>query len=116
LGKNILIIDDDPVILYAVTTILEDMGHHVEGHTSSTEGEAAALSGDHDLILMDLRMPGKNGAEVTAEILARKPDARVLIITGHPTDPLVQRALDAGAKGLLKKPFEIGKVLDFLAR
>jgi FixJ family two-component response regulator len=38
-----------------------------------------------------------------------------LIITGHPTDPLARQALDAGAKGLLKKPFEIGKVLEHLS-
>jgi len=114
-GKRVLIIDDDPVILDAVATILEDMGHRVDGHTSSPEGEQAAVSEDYDLILMDLRMPVKNGAEVTASILASKPEAKILIITGHPTDPLAAQALDAGAKGLLKKPFEIGKVLDLLS-
>ena len=110
-----LIIDDDPTILDAVTTILEDMGHRVTGYTSSLEGEQAALSEDFDLILMDLRMPDKDGAAVTANILTKKPQAKILIITGHPTDPLAGQALDAGAKGLLKKPFEIGKVLDLLS-
>jgi CheY-like chemotaxis protein len=72
LAKRILIIDDDPVILDAVKTILEDMGHRVDGYTSSTEGEQAALSQHYDLILMDLRMPVKDGAAVTASILANK--------------------------------------------
>jgi DNA-binding response OmpR family regulator len=115
LGKHVLIIDDDSVILDAVKTILEDMGHQVDGYTDSTEGEQAALAEEYDLILMDLRMPVKDGAAVTASILATQPDAKILIITGHPTDPLARKALDAGAKGLLKKPFEIGKVLDFLS-
>jgi len=43
-----------------------------------------------------------------------KPDARILILTGHPTDPLAKKALEAGARSLVKKPFEIGKILDFL--
>jgi CheY-like chemotaxis protein len=115
LAKRILIIDDDPVILDAVKTILEDMGHRVDGYTSSTEGEQAALSQHYDLILMDLRMPVKDGAAVTASIRANKPEVKILIITGHPGDPLARKALDAGAKGLLKKPFEIGKVLEFLS-
>jgi CheY-like chemotaxis protein len=115
LGKRILIIDDDPTILDAVKTILEDMGHRVDGYTSSTKGEQAALSQHYDLILMDLRMPVKDGAAVTAGILAGKPEAKILIITGHPGDPLARKALEAGAKGLLKKPFEIGKVLEHLS-
>ena len=115
MGKRVLIIDDDSVILDAVTTILEDMGHRVTGYTSSPKGEQAALSEDFDLILMDLRMPDKDGAAVTASVIAEKPQAKILIITGHPTDPLAAQALDAGAKGLLKKPFEIGKVLEYLS-
>ncbi|MBN1834303.1 MAG: response regulator [Spirochaetales bacterium] len=113
--KRILVIDDDRTVLEAIATILEDMGHRVDGFTGSSDGEKAALSADYDLILMDLRMPGKDGAAVTESILADKPQAKVLIITGHPSDPLAKRALDAGAKGLLKKPFEIGKVLDHLS-
>lgn len=58
-------------------------------------------------------MPEKNGAEVTETILKEKPDAKVLIISGHPHDPLAKRALDAGAKGTVKKPFDKGKSLNF---
>jgi FixJ family two-component response regulator len=56
----------------------------------------------------------KNGAEITEAILAKKPSARILVITAYPNDPLAQRAMGAGAIGLLKKPFEIAKILDFL--
>lgn len=115
MAKRILVIDDDRIVLEAIATILEDMGHRVEGYTRSPEGEKAALSKDFDLILMDLRMPEKDGAAVTASIQTKKPEAKILIITGHPTDPLAGRALEAGAKGLLKKPFEIGKILEHLS-
>jgi len=39
--------------------------------------------------------------------------ARILILTRYPTNPLARKALEAGARALIKKPFEIGKILDF---
>ncbi len=112
--KKILVIDDEKMIVDAMQVILEDMGYQVKGFQNSQDGEKYALENDYDLILVDLRMPEKNGAEVTESILKEKPNARILMITGHPTDPLARRALDAGAIALIKKPFEIAKILDFL--
>ena len=112
--KKILVIDDEKMIVDAMQVILEDMGYQVKGFQNSKAGEKHALENDYDLILVDLRMPEKNGAEVTESILKEKPNARILMITGHPTDPLARRALDAGAMARIKKPFEIAKILDFL--
>ena len=112
--KRILVIDDEDMIVDVIKVILEDMGFAVAGYQDPEEGVAEAISGDYQLILADLRMPGKNGAQVTTEILAARPDATILIITAYPSDPLARKALDAGATALLKKPFEVAKVLDFL--
>jgi DNA-binding NtrC family response regulator len=112
--KKILIIDDEEVIVDAASIILEDMGYAVSGFKNSEEGIEAALNGDFDLIVTDLRMPKVNGAQVTKRILSEKPDSNILIITAYPTDPLAKEALDAGAKTLLKKPFEIAKIVQFL--
>jgi DNA-binding response OmpR family regulator len=114
LGKRILVIDDEAPILEAIKTIFEDMGYEVTGLSDALRGEREAIENDYDLILLDIRMPEKNGAEVTESILKERPKARILIITGYPTDPLATRALSAGARGLVKKPFEIAKILDFL--
>ncbi len=114
MGKRILVVDDEEMILNAIKLILEDMGHAVDVCSDPAAGEKMALEQSYDLILVDLRMPGKNGADVTTAVLARKPESRVLVITAYPGDPLAARALDAGAVGLLKKPFEIAKILDFL--
>ncbi len=112
--KRILIIDDEVMIVDAAKIIFKDLGYEVVGFSDPVEGVEKAKNEDFDLILVDLRMPGKNGAEVTEEIMKAKPDARLLIITAYPTDPLAKRAMDAGAMALVKKPFEIGKILDFL--
>ena len=113
--KKVLVLDDEQMMLDAIKTILEEMGHQVECWSRSVYGEQQALINDYDLILMDIRMPEKNGAEVTETILEKKPDAKILIITSNPLDPLAKRALDAGAKGLIKKPFDIGKILEHLS-
>ena len=116
MAKKILVIDDEKMMLDAIKTILEEMGHHVDCFSTAYSGEASALANDYDLILTDIHMPEKNGAEVTETILSEKPNAAILVITAHPSDPLAKRALGAGAKGLVKKPFDIGKVLEYLAR
>ena len=114
MGKRILVIDDEVMVLDAIKLILEDLGYEMHVFSDPVEGEKAAVEEDYDLHLLDLRMPGKNGAELTAAIKAAKPSARVLIMTAYPTDPLAAKALDAGAFSLLKKPFEIAKIIDIL--
>jgi NarL family two-component system response regulator LiaR len=56
-----------------------------------------------DVILMDLVMPGLEGASATREILRRCPAARVLVLTSYSDEALIQEALDAGAIGYLMK-------------
>jgi DNA-binding NtrC family response regulator len=114
MSKSILVIDDETMILDAIKIIFEDMGYNVETTADPVHGTEVALAGEFDLILTDVRMPARNGAEVTEAVLAGKPAARVLVITAYPNDPLAERAIRAGAVGLLKKPFEIAKILDFL--
>jgi DNA-binding NtrC family response regulator len=114
MGKTILVIDDEMMILDAIKIIFEDMGISVRATNDPVQGTNDAIANDYDLILTDIRMPVKNGAEITEAVLAKKPSARILVITAYPNDPLVQRAMGAGAIGLLKKPFEIAKILDFL--
>ena len=115
MAKSILVIDDETMILDAIKIIFEDMGYSVQTTSDPLHGTDEAIAGNFDLILTDVRMPSRNGAEVTEAVLARKPTARILVITAYPNDPLAERAIKAGAVGLLKKPFEIAKILDFLA-
>jgi DNA-binding NtrC family response regulator len=113
-GKTILAIDDDEMILDAIKIIFEDMGYSVHTASDPVKGTEDALANDYDLVLTDIRMPGRSGAEIVEAVLQGKPGTRILVITAYPNDPLAERAMRAGAVGLLKKPFEISKILDFL--
>ncbi|TVR57615.1 MAG: response regulator [Spirochaetaceae bacterium] len=112
--KSILVIDDEPMILDSMSVIFEDLGYTVVATADPMNGEKKAIDGEFDLIMVDVRMPVRNGAELTRAILKAKPAARVVIVTAYPNDPLAQEALSAGAIALIAKPFEIGKILELL--
>jgi len=112
--KRILVIDDETMLLGALKAVLEAVDCEVSICSDAAAGLEEALTGTHDLVLVDVRMARTNGAEITEALLARRPAQKVVVITGYPDDPLAARALKAGATGLLRKPFEIARVLDFL--
>ncbi len=112
--KRILLIDDDELVLDSFEMILTDLGFEVVICPESEKGEKLAIDAAFDLILTDIRMPGHNGAQVVRTILAARPEACIYALTAYPGDPLVQAALESGAKGVMKKPFEIAKILDLL--
>ncbi len=114
MAKSILAIDDEEMILDAIKIIFEDMGYSVDTTSDPVKGTEDALAKDYDLVLTDIRMPARNGAEVVEAVLQKKPGTRILVITAYPNDPLAERAIKAGAVGLLRKPFEIAKILEFL--
>jgi two-component system alkaline phosphatase synthesis response regulator PhoP len=110
LGKTVLVIDDEQMILDAIETILEDLGYQVVTFSNALDGKQEAIKNIYDLILVDVRMPDRYGAQVTEAILKNKPDTSILILTAH---PLAKKALDAGAKALSKKPLKYRKFLIF---
>lgn len=112
--KTLLMIDDDELILDSMSMVFTDLGFAVTTISNPVEAVQMASSRDFDLILTDIRMPGLNGADVVARIRAQKPQARILVVTAFTGDPWVQKALDSGALGLVRKPFEIAKILDYL--
>jgi len=114
MGKRILVIDDEATVLDALKMILEEMGHTVDTTEDPFEGERKALEQEYDLIITDLRMEGKTGDEIVRSIKSRRKNARILVITAFSTEPMAQSALKAGALALVRKPFEISKILAYL--
>jgi DNA-binding NarL/FixJ family response regulator len=70
---------------------------------SGEEAVTSASALSPDIVLMDLRMPGIDGDEATARILAIRPSARVVILTTYESDDAILRAISAGASGYLLK-------------
>lgn len=111
---RVVVIDDDPLVRAGLKLML---GGH-EGVDFVGEGgdgsEAAALVAEHrpDVLLMDIRMPGKDGLTATEELMARKDAPRVVILTTFDSDDAVLRALAAGAAGFLLKDTPPDRMLE----
>ena len=102
---RILLVDDHEIVREGLQTLLaEESDFEVVGATGSGE-EAVALADTKkpDVIVMDLVMPGLDGIEATRRILARNPQARVLVLTTFADDQRVREAIQAGATGYLLK-------------
>ena len=102
---RVLIGDDHPLVRSGIKGMLEpDPGFDLVGEASSgPEAVAMALREHPDVVLMDLQMPGLDGASATAQIKAWHPGTQVLILTTYGTDADIMTALDAGAVGYLLK-------------
>lgn len=102
---TVLIVDDHPVVRSGLRGMLGgEPDISVVGEAASG-AEAVVLTRALGpvLVLMDLRMPGGDGARATAEIVALDQGTRVVVLTTHETDTDILRAVEAGAAGYLLK-------------
>ena len=112
--KRIFLLDDDPLILESFEMIFTDLGYEVTTCADPARAVVEASRPEFDLVLTDIRMPGLNGSEVVRQVLGRRADTPLWVLTAYPGDPLVQRALDEGARGVMKKPFNTAQILTLL--
>ena len=110
---TVLIVDDQPLMLHALKTFIENEdGVSVVG--TAEDGEAAveaAKALEPDLVLMDIKMPRLNGIEATRKIVSEIPGTRVLALTTFSTLDSVVQALRAGAAGYLVKDARPDEIL-----
>ncbi len=102
---RIVVVDDDPLVRAGLGLILGG-SPDLDVVAEATDGaDALAVVQQHrpDVVLMDIRMPRKDGIAATAEILARPDAPRVIVLTTFDSDDMVLKALQAGASGFLLK-------------
>jgi DNA-binding NarL/FixJ family response regulator len=105
---RVLLVDDHAIVrgglsaLLATTTDLQVVGEAADG------AEAVQLAAElrPDVVVMDLSMPGSNGVQATAGVLAEHPEAHVLVLTSFSEQRWILEALEAGAEGYLLKHSE----------
>ncbi len=115
MGKTILIAEDDPEIADMLQLMLEEAGYEVE-----TVGEGHAVQQMHepfpDLMLLDILLSGMDGRTICRQVKSQEVTRHlpIILISAHPDAR--QMARDAGADDFLAKPFEMGDLLELVAK
>ncbi|HXK20051.1 MAG TPA: ATP-binding protein, partial [Polyangiaceae bacterium] len=104
---RILLVDDEQLLRRSFGRLLRQHGFQVTEAAGGVEALALYAAEPHDLVILDLDMPGMSGEATQVELLRRSPDARIMFASGH-ADPLRELTVrERGARAFLQKPYEI---------
>jgi CheY-like chemotaxis protein len=115
---RILLVDDDDLIREATTPLLADsLGHQVHAAPGGLEALALLEDGlEVDLVILDVNMPGFNGAQTLERLLALRPGQTVLMATGNSEDSLAPLLALGPNVSSIHKPFSLGEMQDTIRR
>src|SRR6185295_640293 len=104
--NKILVVDDDRVVLRAVTQILERAGYHVVAIDDAVEALTACKDPSIDAAVLDIKMPNLSGMDLLKAIKADRPEVEVIMMTAFATVDTAVEAVKAGAYDSLTKTFD----------
>ncbi|MHB1614074.1 MAG: response regulator transcription factor [Actinomycetes bacterium] len=107
----VLVADDEVGIVRFVSRALSREGIVVDTAPDGTAALAAARHGRHRVVVLDLRMPGLDGAQVLAELVRERPEQRVIMLSAIDDVPTKVRCLSLGAVDYLPKPFAVAELV-----
>jgi DNA-binding NtrC family response regulator len=113
---TILVVDDEPLIRWAVREGLEGVGYAVlEAGTAREALDSLAGAGDPIVVaLLDLRLPDSDDLGLLRRVRREAPGCRVIVMTAHGTPELLAEAMTAGAYGTISKPFDMGRIVSLV--
>lgn len=107
---KVLVVDDKKVIGDFFDFTLGYFGHEITVVHDPRQAAEAAQSKEFDIAFLDIMMPEKNGVDVLKEIKSVMPKLPVVMMSGYSLQEMRDKAVELGACGCLKKPFELDDV------
>ena len=114
--SRILIVDDEPAIGWSLREVLSDEGHSAEVAAGIEEALGCAARFPADVVLLDVRLPGRDGLSSLPELRAAMPAAAIVVMTAFGDLDTAVRAVQAGAFDYLVKPFDLERVSAVVSR
>ncbi len=108
---KLLVVEDERRLSGVLVEGLTEAGYVVDAAFDGEEGEELALTGDYDVVILDLMLPKKDGFEVCRELRRRRIDTAILILTARDTLDDKVAGLDCGGDDYLTKPFQFPELL-----
>lgn len=114
--SRVLIVDDEGLLVRTLSQAFRDAGYQVTARGTAEEaGEVLRREKSFDLLLLDQRLPGKSGLQLLEEIAPWK-GMKVVLMTAYGTEEIEQKSRDLGVDLYLKKPFDLGSLLNEASR
>lgn len=115
---KILLVDDHEVVRLGLKSLLARYPEFEVVAEAATADEAVSLTERYkpDVVVMDIRLPGKSGIEATREIVEKGGDSKIIMLTSYADDELLFDAISAGASGYVLKQIDSGELITALQR
>jgi DNA-binding NtrC family response regulator len=119
--SHLLLVDDDPALLDALSGTLDArFGHHTQYTIDVCDSGATALElakqRHYDTIIVDVNMPNMTGLEFLTKVKQVQPQVPVVMITAHANKTMIARAFEGGAADFIPKPFDRDDVVQAIRR
>ena len=108
---KVLVVEDEPLMAGFISRGLRDNGYTVDIAHDGEQALSRVEKGEYDVILLDLRLPGKDGLATCRELQERRVRAAILMLTALDSAADMVRGLNCGADDYLPKPFDFGVLL-----
>jgi PAS domain S-box-containing protein len=116
-GEKVLVVEDKPEMIQILTDyVLGPQGYVTLTALNGEEGLRMALSGEPDLVLLDLRLPKMSGLQVLQTLREQQCSVPVIVITAYGSEEVVVRALRLGANDYIAKPFELDEMIHIIEK
>jgi len=112
--RSLLLVDDDEPFLRRLSRAMEKRGFETETAGSVTEGKALALARPPAYAVIDLRLDDGNGLDVVETIREKRPEARIVVLTGYGAIATAVAAVKVGATDYLSKPADAEDIVNAL--
>ncbi len=115
-ARRVLLVEDNRDVRESLVEVIEDLGYPIEAAVDGPEGLARALSGRHDLALVDVGLPGMDGFEVARRVRAAPGGERLVMValTGYGGPEARDKAREAGFDLHLTKPIDLDRLTEVL--
>jgi DNA-binding response OmpR family regulator len=110
-GVRLLVVEDETPIRVGLADVFVYHGYEVETAAEGKEGLAKALSGNFDLLLLDIMLPGVDGFEICNRVRERDPEQPIIMLTAKTSDEDIVRGLSLGADDYVAKPFSVAQLV-----
>ena len=108
-NKKILIVDDDRLVLATLSRSLEESGYNIIAAANGEEALELVEKEDLDLVILDIRMPGVSGIEISTHL--KDKGIPFIVLTAYSDTDLVESMIENGALGYLVKPVDVEQII-----